>query len=265
MVSCIIQNLIKILFLTHKTLKYQVPAINSTLSFKSCALGSRITCGSHKSPKVEWEAEPSAIKFLSRGTIFHCCFRRQTPSLHLKVGLQVSFLMKLIIRASTGSKLCCHRCRLLRDFPWCTELLTLSICMYTSLLIACHWLGFSPGVYVLSELVGSHRWWTCLSLTFIIIIINIIIHISNSFLLLCAAVNSCTVCGGTWWQMHRTKHPIVAQLDLGQVNKCASHWHQSINTIVVHELSTHSGHLMWGIVHCPVPGGTQGSLHQHFL
>lgn len=39
----------------------------------------------------------------SCGTIFQFQSRRQTPSSHLRVGLKPSFLIKLIVRAVSGS------------------------------------------------------------------------------------------------------------------------------------------------------------------
>ena len=54
----------------------------------------------------EWEVEPSAIRLLSCGTIF------QIWSLHLRVGLKLSFVIKLIVRALS---LCCYRLRLPGD------------------------------------------------------------------------------------------------------------------------------------------------------
>ena len=49
--------------------------------------------------KVEREAEPSAIRLLSCGTISQIRSEGQTPSLCLRVGLKLSFLTKLIVRS----------------------------------------------------------------------------------------------------------------------------------------------------------------------
>ena len=63
--------------------------------------------------KVEQEAEPSAIRLLSCGTIFQIWSRGQTPALHLRVDLKLSFLIKHIVRALRALSLCCYRLRLL--------------------------------------------------------------------------------------------------------------------------------------------------------
>ena len=49
--------------------------------------------------KVEREAEPSAIRLLSCGTISQIRSEGQTPSLCLRVGLKLSSLIKLIVRS----------------------------------------------------------------------------------------------------------------------------------------------------------------------
>ena len=93
-----------------------------------------------QSPKVEWEAEPSAIRLLSHGTIFQFWSGRQTPSLRLRVGLKLSFLIKLIVRADQahlGSALSYAAigldCRgTSRDALSSSLLLLLSICMHVA-------------------------------------------------------------------------------------------------------------------------------------
>ena len=50
--------------------------------------------------KVEWGAEPSIIRLLSCGTFFQFLSGGRTPSLLLRVGLKLSFLIKLIVRPS---------------------------------------------------------------------------------------------------------------------------------------------------------------------
>ena len=55
-----------------------------------------------KSPTVEQEAEPLAIKLLSCLTISQYWLWEQTPSLHLRGHFRLSSVMKFIVRASTG-------------------------------------------------------------------------------------------------------------------------------------------------------------------
>ncbi|MGL4878619.1 hypothetical protein, partial [Paraclostridium dentum] len=51
-------------------------------------------------PKVEWEAEPLAIKLLSCGTSSQLRLGKQTSSLLLSLGLKPSSLIKLIVSYS---------------------------------------------------------------------------------------------------------------------------------------------------------------------
>ena len=96
--------------------------------------------------KLEQEAEPSAIRLLSCGTIFQIWSRGQTPCLHLRVGLKLSFLIKLIVRAGQACpgpapSLCCYRLRLpgdSHDALSSSLLLPLSLSIHPSISINIH-------------------------------------------------------------------------------------------------------------------------------
>ena len=91
----------KILLLTYKALNGLAPSYLIVPYYPTRALCSQNAyMWFLKSPKVEWEAEPSAIKLLSCGTIFQFRSWWQTLSLCLRVGLKISFLTRLIVRSS---------------------------------------------------------------------------------------------------------------------------------------------------------------------
>ena len=108
----------KILLLTFKALNDQAPSYlkeqNLMYLPEHCAPSMQAYLWFLVSLKVGWEAEPSVI---SCGSIFQIWSRGQTPSLCLRVGLKLSFLIKLIVRALRALSLCCYRLRLPGNSP----------------------------------------------------------------------------------------------------------------------------------------------------
>lgn len=52
--------------------------------------------------RTEWEAEPFSFQAPLCGTIAQFGFRRPTSFLLLRLGLKISFLIKLILRSGSG-------------------------------------------------------------------------------------------------------------------------------------------------------------------
>ena len=64
------------------------------------ALRLQVCCWFLESLKVEWEADPLAIRLLSCGTNSQFWSVRQTPSLLLRLILKLSFVAKLLVRVA---------------------------------------------------------------------------------------------------------------------------------------------------------------------
>ena len=75
--------------------------------------------------KLEWEAEPSVIRPLSCETSFQFGFRKQTPSLTLRLCLKLSFLKKLWGSCSLGRRAVAYQ----SEGQWLDFRLPLATCL----------------------------------------------------------------------------------------------------------------------------------------